>query len=61
MRITILGVLSMLVVFNVAIGLLWTPIWWFLLLSVTLLIFGLYDAFQSKHAILKFSYGFNNS
>ena len=53
MRFTILTVLSLLVAFNLVIGLLWTPVWWFLLLSVTLLVFGLYDAFQNKHAILK--------
>lgn len=53
MRLTILTVLTLLVAFNVVIGVLWAPVWWFLLLSVTLLIFGLYDAFQTKHAILK--------
>lgn len=53
MRLPILSILMLLVVLNVIVGLLWAPIWWFLLLSVMLLTFALYDAFQDKHAILR--------
>ncbi|BFT30357.1 FMN-binding glutamate synthase family protein [Alteromonas sp. D210916BOD_24] len=53
MRLPILSVLSLLVAVNVIVGLLWAPIWWFLLLSITLLVFALFDAFQDKHAILR--------
>jgi glutamate synthase domain-containing protein 2 len=53
MRSTILGALLTLVVFNVIVALLWTPVWWFALLSVTLLAFAIHDSLQTKHAILR--------
>ena len=53
MRTTILSILVLLVIVNVVIGFLWSPIWWFLLLSATLLCFAMYDVFQTKHAILR--------
>ncbi len=53
MRSTIIGALLALVVFNVIVALIWTPIWWFALLSLTLLAFAIHDSLQTKHAILR--------
>ncbi len=53
MRFVILTVLCSLVILNVIVGFFWAPIWWFLLLSVILLAFAVFDALQNKHAILK--------
>ncbi len=53
MRNRILGSLTALLIINLLIGFYWQPVWWFLLLTVLLLAFAIYDSLQTKHAILK--------
>lgn len=53
MRNRILGTLTALLIVNLLIGFYWQPVWWFLLLTVLLLGFAIYDTLQTKHAILK--------
>ncbi|MDO6565860.1 FMN-binding glutamate synthase family protein [Alteromonas sp. 1_MG-2023] len=53
MRNRILGTLTALFIFNLLVGFYWHPAWWFLLLTVLLLVLAIYDTVQNKHAILK--------
>ncbi|MBQ4831134.1 FMN-binding glutamate synthase family protein [Alteromonas sp. CI.11.F.A3] len=53
MRNQILGTLTALFIFNLLIGFYWHPAWWFLLLTVLLLVLAIFDTVQNKHAILK--------
>ena len=53
MRNQILGTLTALFIFNLLVGFYWHPAWWFLLLTVLLLVLAIYDTVQNKHAILK--------
>ncbi|MDP2534899.1 FMN-binding glutamate synthase family protein [Alteromonas stellipolaris] len=53
MRNQILGTLTALFIFNLLVGFYWHPAWWFLLLTVLLLVLAIFDTVQNKHAILK--------
>lgn len=53
MRAKILGSLAVLVILNVIIGFIWSPMWWFALVTVVLLVLAIRDVLQTKHAILR--------
>lgn len=53
MRFQILLVLTVVLAINIAMGFIWAPAWWFILLTATLLGFAIFDAFQKQHAILR--------
>lgn len=53
MRNSILVFIFTTLIINIALGFLWPPAWWFLLLTTTLTIFVLRDITQSRHSILK--------
>ncbi|KXJ58065.1 MAG: glutamate synthase [Alteromonas sp. Nap_26] len=53
MRATILLCVSLFALTNVAVALMWSPVWWGLVLSLLLLGLAVHDAFQTKHAILR--------
>ena len=53
MRNQILGALTALFIFNLLVGFYWHPAWWFLLLTVMLLVLAIVDTVQNKHSILK--------
>lgn len=53
MRKRILGSLTAICTINLLIGFYWQPAWWFLLLTVALLAFAVYDSLQTQHTILR--------
>jgi len=53
MRIWILGLLSAMLLINIVVGYYWSPIWWFLIVSLVLFAIGWHDALQTNHAILR--------
>ena len=53
MRKRILGSLTAICTINLLIGFYWQPAWWFLLLTVALLAFAVYDSSQTQHTILR--------
>lgn len=53
MRRTIIGAVVLLVGLNILAGLVWMPAFWFLLLTGTMLVFTISDAYQKQHSILR--------
>ena len=53
MRNWIIGVLTLIVAINAILGLIYQPVWWFLILTLFIWCVAIYDANQKHHSILR--------